>query len=294
MTNTVLMDNHLSSEQIAAFVDGRLGEPARHETIAHFAVCDECRELFDVTSDAVAEGVASESKVVPIRRPAKWPAIATLTAAAAVAGAFLPPVRYAIEDYRTGGVSALVREDAASKKRPIEGRLSGGFSFKRFSRPRGGEGMNGGGSTTGEIDEKNYKLELEALRLKQTTPKSPKKLRAVALAELLTEPRGQDAVPLLEKAVSLDDNNAALWNDLSVAYLERLENGDADRALAAAKRAWAIEQTPESAWNIALAYDGMDKKAEAVRAWQEYLKLDPNSPWSEEAKRKLQTLRDFQ
>jgi tetratricopeptide (TPR) repeat protein len=283
MTNAEQMNTHLSSEQIAAFVDGRLREQQRRESENHFASCDECREVFLAVSDAVEEGVTGEeaSKVVPIHPARKWPAVAALAAAAAVGVFFLPPVRNEIQDYRTGGISKLVRAAEFSDKRPIEGRLSGGFAHKAFSRPRG----------LGEQDGENLQLKIAAIDVEKASPSSAPDYRANAVIKLLVGKPNErtDAIPLLEKAVSLNGNDPSLLNDLAAAYIER---GDYERAVTVAERAWSMEKTPEIAWNRALAYDDLEKRVEAIRAWEDYLKLDPDSAWSTEAKSKLDTLRN--
>jgi len=276
MMNAEKMTTHLSSEQIAAFVDGRLREHERRESENHFASCDECREVFFAVSDAVEERVTGEEPLKFVPRPQKWPAVAALAAAAAVAVFFLPPVRNEIQDYRTGGISAMVRAAEKSKERTIEGRLSGGFSYKPHSPKRG----------TVEHDDTNYELLIAASKAQG--------LRANAVAKLLAEKpqERRDAVPLLEKAVGLDGNDPSLLNDLAAAYIARADKDDYKHALMLAQRAWAIEQTPEIAWNRAVAYDRLDKTAEAIRAWEDYLKLDPDSAWSAEAKSKLNDLRN--
>lgn len=280
MTDTVLMENHLSSEQIAAFVDGRLPESARLEAITHFADCDECRELFDVTSDAVAAGVTAEqAQVVPFRPRRKWPAIAAVAAVAAVAIVSVPQVRYWFEDQRTGGVSTLVRASQTSEERLLDGRLSGGFPYKPHKTMRG---------VSGEDSVKIDELKLAALELEQRNPASAKQFHALGLAKLATD-SPKDAVPFLEKAVSLDSSNASLLNDLAAV---RLAMSDTARALETVERAWSIEKTPEIAWNRALVLQTAGKDVEAIAAWQEYLRLDPKSPWSDEARKKLHDLQN--
>ena len=58
-------------------------------------------------------------------------------------------------------------------------------------------------------------------------------------------------------------------------------------------RAWSMEQSPEIAWNRALARELLEQKQEAIAAWNEYLKLDSDSAWAREARGRIADLRAF-
>ena len=116
----------------------------------------------------------------------------------------------------------------------------------------------------------------------------------------------QGAVALLERAIQeatgeLDVgravsvcNDGELLTDLSVVYHARSMSDHAARdsvaSLEVAEDAWRLVKSPETAWNRAIAMEALYLKPEAAIAWQQYLQLDANSEWSDEARYRLQSL----
>jgi hypothetical protein len=43
------------------------------------------------------------------------------------------------------------------------------------------------------------------------------------------------------------------------------------------------KQSPEALWNRAVAIESLSPKDTALRAWDDYLKVDSNSQWAKEA-----------
>lgn len=282
-----LMNPHaVDDETLAAFADGSLDRKESAAVRAHLLDCALCRDTLDIIAGAQAEEIIPrQAKVVRI----DWfrYAVPSLAAAAAVAAIFfLPPVRESIDNYRTAGVSTLVDAMEHVKERPQEGRLSGNFSHKNYSRNRG-EGD--------DIDSERAKLILDnaSLTILAEVPEdtaSVRKLRARAMALLFYGERDA-AVATMERAVQMDgDPDASLLSDLAVMYLERGRDGDTAKALQHAQNAWKLEQTPETLWNLALAYERAGRDAEALSMWNAYETLDPSSPWTEEARAKIRNL----
>jgi tetratricopeptide (TPR) repeat protein len=117
--------------------------------------------------------------------------------------------------------------------------------------------------------------------------RTPQTLHTFGVANLIMGEIDR-AVPLLEQAVNQQSPDARMLNDLSSAYLARAARDksqqDAAKALAAVGRALAIEpMLSEAVFNRALALERLGLVDEARTAWNEYLKIDDQSGWAEEA-----------
>jgi hypothetical protein len=285
MTAGVNMTLCPNDETLAAFIDGRLKGADRQAVIDHLAECAECRDVV-VLADEVrtAEGfpapvpVPDDDNVVPFRR---W--IAPLTVAASVA-LVLFVARDPIANQFNGGMTDVVRAYEKDELREVKTRLSG-LPYEKFNEPKRGAESGVPESNVPHLEEKRADLEDEA------GDRSWREYRALAAARLLTKDYA-GAVEAIESAAKLAPEEPAVLNDLAAAYVVAAENRkiDPQRAIAAAERAWKVTQSLESAWNRAVAYQVANRDAAAIRAWQEYLKLDPSSPWTAEAQRSLELL----
>jgi tetratricopeptide (TPR) repeat protein len=284
------MMSHPADETLAAFADGRLSAPEQEAFITHLGECDDCRVIYDAVADIqeaeaedgegeLAHVVAPPAPVVVRgkfgRKVAGW-----VAAAAAVAVIFfLPPVQERVAAYRTKGVSRLVTAAGELKQRDVEGRLAG-FPHKPLKEViRGAESV--------PFDPEKVPIYLAGESIDVDATDSPQKMRAAGLLLLLQGER-EAAIEKLEGALKAAGNDdPVLLNDLSAAYLEADQHqvpGAANRALELAERSWQLRKTPEAAWNRALAYQGLEKKREALDAWHEYLKLDSQSEWAAEVR----------
>lgn len=296
MTAPVAMTNCPTAEMLAAFVDDRLDAAGRRTVIEHISECAECRDAVVMADDLRAEEAALHAprpgEVRTFSRRAGW-GIAVIAAAAALSLLFLQPIAERLFD--PSGIGALVDASEALPYRPIDGRLTGGFPYKpRKETKRGGED---------ELSE--LALQSAALEIQAAAHERGGKARSLAAAHLLTGERDEAIATLaaelrkrtgaadLEHAVEASRDHDLLV-DLSAAYLARGmwngDNSDLARARAAADQAWRIEKTPEAAWNRAAATEHLGLTAEAARAWQDYLALDPSSAWAAEARRRLADL----
>jgi tetratricopeptide (TPR) repeat protein len=96
-------------------------------------------------------------------------------------------------------------------------------------------------------------------------------------------------VTTLEEALRAQTKpDAQLLSDLAAAYIAA---GDFQRAHETSERAWQLAQTPEIAWNRAVAAEHVDPPPVVIAKWNKYLELDPSSPWSAAARKRLD---DFQ
>ena len=85
--------------------------------------------------------------------------------------------------------------------------------------------------------------------------------------------------------------NAAVHNDLGVAYLE---SGDASRLEKAREEfLHALNDDPsfaDAAFNLGLFYERTNAPAQAQAQWKHYLELDSKTDWAREARERLQGL----
>lgn len=278
-----------SEETLAAFLDGHLDPEARERVMEHLADCGECREVVYAGEEmgrlGVAEGEGAP-EVLEFRSRSRYPWAAIGVAAAAVLVFFSPPAQEQIAIYRTGGMSQVKKAYESMPRRPIESRLIGFTHHEAKPNNRSGNDSGDG--------------ELEAVMLRQAVERittgderSWRNLRARASGRLLLGER-DEAVALMERAYALEPDSPGLYSDLAAVYVERarwnLRPEHAVQALDAAERAWNLARTPEAAWNRALALELTGRDEEARRAWKEFLKRDSSSPWSDEARQKLQRL----
>jgi CHAT domain-containing protein/tetratricopeptide (TPR) repeat protein len=135
---------------------------------------------------------------------------------------------------------------------------------------------------------------------------------AVAGQLALVEGAFESAVALLTNLAEDDPASAQAWSDLAVAYVSRATGAgqvsrgapahctrhddtrdpyDAVRALDAAERAVQLDPGRAPAlFNRALARDALHLVDAARDAWLAYLDADPDSPWAEEARRRIEAL----
>lgn len=299
---TAATDMHcLSDETLAAYLDGKLDEAARDPVMEHLASCDECRsraievsrtlKILTQRSDAEPPTAAESSEgeeladpepakpdnppnVVPLKQQPQgrrwsWTAAAGAVAAAAVFAVVLIPV------FDKPGIPELVDISRELKGRKYYGQLSGGFPHKPTDIKRG-PGDDPVPVTSLDDD--------TILRASAGEILNGTDLHAKGVMELLLGDQ-QAAVMTLQKALAQDPGSRAIQQDLAVALLQRGAAGDEQKSLEISNGLWAAEQTREVAWNRAYALQNMQHYEEAVAAWDEYLKLepDPESPWRKEA-----------
>ena len=178
---------------------------------------------------------------------------------------------------------------AVGDRRPVEGRLTGGFGFGPIESPtRGGEP-----GTDWRVLAAAGKLEEQA-----RGTENPRLLGALGTAHLVT--RDFDgAVKYFDQAIDLGPDDPVLRADRSAALLARGEvagDGGAEdvvRALDDASRAVSMAPTlAEARFNKALALQRMRLPDEELTAWQEYLQVDDASPWAEFARARIAALQN--
>lgn len=289
MSTPMTMTDCPTDETLAAFLDGRLDAKSRQVVIEHMSSCPDCYAVISAGWDYQQ---TEETALAPVvrgrfsRKALVWTAGAAAAASMVIVLA-LPEIQTWIAFQRTGGMSALIAAQNTMKERPFPGRLSG-FGYQPYRPKRGSQE---------ESNDETYQVLRAVGQLKdESTARSAHEFHALAAAHLLlNQPGDRDAaIAAIERAGELSPDDPSILNDLAVAYLQRFQYtsnaADAQRALQAAERAWQLAQTSDIAFNRALAFEANGRKADAVRAWQTYLSIDPNSPWAADARRHLDML----
>lgn len=191
------------------------------------------------------------------------------------------------------GLVAL--NEAYLQQRPSEARITG---LEYAPAP----------ATRGASDKFDYAARDRAERLLHDAANEQKTPAALhALGRLYLAERQYDkAIGQFEAALASAPNDAQLLSDFGAALMERGGNhpsegkdgaalSDYARALEHLNRALAINPSlVDAVFNRALLYQRMNLPRQAAAEWRHYLQLDPNSPWAEEATRKLKLLEERQ
>ncbi len=292
MSAPVAGGNCPNDETLAAFKRGHLDVALRRGVIEHMANCADCWIAISSSTDrdsAVAHDRGGRPRSSIAMR------VAAITACALLV---LMAGRMARRVWTTDA-GRLV--DAAEKLpvRRISQRLTGGFPYRPLPSMRGE-------SVAGPNADADWELRSVRSRIASmaAATSSVENLHRAGVSYLLSRHATQ-ALQELEKALRLqtgiDDlpraigasRNAELLSDLSAAYAVRGETSkswDVVAAVDAAIAAWKLRQTPEIAWNRALALEAMRLREDAQSAWRDYLQLDSASPWAVEARTHLEAL----
>ena len=277
-------------EVLAAYVDHGLSLSERARVESHLASCPQCIALVAGAARTVAEVsahvpdavVAAEATPFVTRRSL---AGALSAAAAVIAVVALPSlVRPWLE--RDRGLVSLV--DSVGEQRSVLGRLTGGFPHAPLGAPSAG-GQDGRAAETDRV-----RLTAGKIRESFGGRATPSELHTLGVSNLLAG-RYDDAAQALLAASREQPANAQYLSDVAAVQLERARLGlrpdDLPRALAAADRARRLDPSLREAWfNRALALSALSLRDQAKESWTEYLKRDSASPWSTEARSRLDEL----
>lgn len=305
-------DGHPEIEDIGKFVTGELTGQTRRDVEQHLAGCDHCRqELLTHLKFAAAPASAEELQLLQMlpgmsvaeqvehvlqqfpsrtrrplsgRRVLDWledifvsPIAAPAIAMALVIVISLAGLRsnqmyqqYRAETAKETGYSALRREWFLSSDdlRPSIKKLDA----TGFSRPRG------------PVPNAAEKAFQEALR-RQPAHREAR----LGLAVFYTfSGRLFAADSLVQVLIAQDATDAEAWNQRGLVQA-RMENHEA--ALAAFVNALRFNPSYlEASYNRAQLLTQMQRNAEALQAWQDYLQRDTDSDWAKVARAKIQIL----
>ena len=196
------------------------------------------------------------------------------------------------------GLAAL--QSAFREERPLEARISK-FDYAPYSTTRG--------AGTEKVDQDELRrAELILLTLK----KNPTPAVHYGLGKVhLTKKEFDQAIQEFDEALKGDPKNPQLYSDLGAAWMEKgkidTEKAKSDATGMTAGKGMeelarslenlnkALELDPnllEALFNRALCETQMTLYVQAENDWRDYLKKDQNSPWGDEARRKLQRLEE--
>ena len=277
---------------LAAFLDGRLAAGDKAAVQEHIATCDVCLELVAETllvpaPVLVARPVGTAASGAPrswSRSP--WAAVAAAVAAVLIA-ALLAPGLGSLPNVGQGPKLADLA-DAAGLGRPVEGRLTGGFTHRPWFAPlAGGQGGAMTSSTAIHLAAGKIRGNLQA-------DSTATRLHSYGVSQVLLRDWAQASLALAAAARE-QPKNARYQSDVAALYLERVRNGerpgDLIKALAAAERArLADPQLPEAWFNRALALEQLSLRGQARAAWADYLARDHSSAWADEARAHIAAL----
>jgi tetratricopeptide (TPR) repeat protein len=302
LTDNEYYDLLLATEDdlIDAYLGGAIVGRERERFEAHFLPHPERREKLrfaaafrDYVSTSAAESPREEADIraLPGRRKlqASFPVVWLAAAAVIIIAVGLASWRiFFHEPGANGGVAAL--NNAYREQRPVESRISS-LDYAPFSVTRGGD------------DGKSDYVARDRARalIHEEAAEHPGARSYHDLGRLYLAGHEFDkAIEQLDKALRLDDKNAALHSDLGAAYMERAiagggepNPGDLTRGLEYLDQAIRLDDSLLAAYfNRALCLQRMNASTPAVQAWEDYLKKDSDSEWAKEAERNLRLLRD--
>jgi len=263
-------------EQLAAYVDGRVTAEERASIQRHLADCEDCRE---VVADAVRLRDESASRVLPFWRRRKAQAIGGGILALAASLILVVQLRPELNPFRQPTpLEELVT--AVGNNRTVEARLSSAFAYGPLKSPTRGESHS------------SVAVAAALSRLEDTARSQPtsENLHAVGVGYIISG-RHDLGVRQIEAAIAGDTENSRFHNDLAAALLSRGRATGADddfqRAVTEAKRALDISPgLKEAQFNLALAYEYLNRQTDAEREWRLYL-AQGDDAWSAEARARL-------
>jgi hypothetical protein len=287
MTAPMWMTDCPDEETLAAFIDDRVDIATRRKIMEHLAGCGECRELVLMATDFQASegGQVIRGKFAASR----WlPIAAGFAVAAVLSTVYGRPWLFGPD------LNEVVETSQTLKNVPFEGRLAGGFGHIQYASPK--RGMPDPNA------EMNPDLSINAMREIANNDARFGSAHVHGVAMLLSTDGPEttdDAIRMLKEAyakASPGDERDTVAVNRAAALLARDRWASTDQrardqlALDLSDDVWRRRHTPEAAWNRALALEALSRKADAVKAWDDYLSLDSSSEWAKEASTKRSRL----
>jgi tetratricopeptide (TPR) repeat protein len=186
-----------------------------------------------------------------------------------------------------------------NQPRPIEDLLASAYTEQRTLELRIPQAAYGplrlvrGSTARSRLDRPPALLEGEARIARELARNAndPRWLQARGRAELLD--RDFDtAIADLQRAVALLPDSPVPMTDLASALYERAEanTSQADYSAAIELLNRVLRRTPDdpvSLFNRAIIHQRMHSYDNSIADWQHYLRVDPRSPWTDEARQRL-------
>lgn len=177
--------------------------------------------------------------------------------------------------------------------RPIEPRVTGDFPHLPFDRARG---ANLQAPANKEPINRDQLMAAEAELKREVADKGSASSRHALARLYLLKSEFDDAEEQLKQVLKEESRNATAHVDLAAVYYEKGVQGRSVTTLSEAAKECqqAIEidpKLPEAWFNLALIHERMTLMTEAQKDWERYLEIDSTSQWAEEARARLQKLR---
>lgn len=182
----------------------------------------------------------------------------------------------------------LLLAEAYTERRTLEVRIAGAKHAPiRVQR----------GTGSSNLDQPTSLLKAEALigDSLRKSPNDPRWLAARGRADLL-DGNYESAINTLGRSLELQPNGSESLTDLASAYFERAEALDRpiDYGTAIELLSKVLVKSPQDSvalFNRALICERMFLYTQAVNDWENYLRVDPQGEWAEEARTRLDALK---
>jgi tetratricopeptide (TPR) repeat protein len=269
------------AELLALYVEGRCPAAELAGVERHVAQCEECYAVFigSVRMEQ-AEGRAAHAPSAGRRPAVRWLAVA-LAAAAAVLLLVRLGWRGDRDANRELQMALLDLDRAGGTHRYFDVRLSSMPTYRPVY-PATRSAGSGPAVPAG--------LQAASERVRAAAGQDAGGERARSAMYLALGDAGHAAAELDRSAGSRDP---LVMNDVAAAWLARAADGDEARARALLERAAAIDPgRPEIWFNLALAAGATGDRQLARTAFARAISLEPGSPWADEARRRLEQIRD--
>ena len=126
---------------------------------------------------------------------------------------------------------------------------------------------------------------------RQTLAKDPENVEAnIGLGNLFFDSaKWQQAIEHYQKALDKQPKNADVRVDMAICYHNL---GQDDRAKQEMERVTREQPNHKNAWlNLGVVSSNMGDRATAIKAWEQYLKLDPGGPHSSSIREQIEALK---
>ncbi len=243
------------------------------------------------TGAANCRALAAESRTCAVVEGLRLPRLAMAgVSLLVVVGVGFWVVVHQIQIYRNQPATAerlLAR--AYTQQRTLEPRIAGAsYAPLRVSR--------GGAASFTSRPPALLKAEALIATQLESHPSDPSWLQAKAQADVL-EGKYDAAVETLRRALELEPHSPALLIDLATAYFQRAQQTDRKDDLGAAYEhlSQALKLRPDdpiALFNRAIVAEHLFLYQQALDDWEHYLRTDPNSQWAEEARTRVNAVRE--
>ena len=288
------------------------------ELLRHASACDHCGPLLRQSLEDFAEEVTPAEQEflagLESARPESQELLATRLARATppndiqdwlrrilawLRRPLFPRVPVPAWAYTAAGVLLAAFVFIMTLPPPVEELLAAAFTSQRNLEPRIPDAAYGpvrvvkGSAGVSRLDRPPALLQGEAMIARQLAknPDDPRWLQARGLAELLDRDF-DSAIADFQRSLTLQPGSLRLMIQLACAHFQRAEAGNSQpdyrTALDLLNRALKISpDDPVALFNRSIVYQRMHLQNQAIEDWRHYLRVDPNSKWADEAKKRL-------